>query len=64
MSIIMAIVGTILCGASSWLLITNVTGTCSGMLNLVACVGIVVCAVLAADGWYKLLGGKLPGKKA
>jgi len=63
MSILMAVLGSILTGASFWLLVTNVSGTCSGVLGLVASVGVVVCSVVAAQGWYDLLAGKIPVRK-
>ena len=63
MAILMAILGSVLCVASFWLLVTNVSGACSGVLGLVACVGFIVCSVVGAKGWYDLFGGKLPGKK-
>ena len=63
MSILMAILGSVLCVASFWLLIVNTSGACTGIISLVACVGIIVCSVVGAKGWYDLFGGKLPGKK-
>ena len=63
MSILMAVLGSVLTAASFWLLVTNVSGACSGVLGLVACVGIVVCSVVAAQGWYNLLAGKIPARK-
>lgn len=64
MSIIMAIAGSALSVGSFWLLISNVSGACTGMLNLIASIGVVVCSVVGADGWYKLLADKIPSKKA
>lgn len=58
MSILMAIAGSALSVGSLWTLITNVSGACSGVLSLIASIGVVVCSVVAAEGWYKLLGKK------
>ena len=63
MSVLMAMVGTILCAFCAWLLFTTVMGACTGMINLLACIGLVVFAVVAADGWYKLLADKVQFKK-
>ena len=64
MSAIMAIVGSALCVGSFWLLVSNVSGACSGVIGLAASIGFVVFSVLAADGWYKMLAGKIKlGKK-
>lgn len=58
MSLLMAILGSVLTVASFWLLVVSTSGACSGLVNLVACAGIIVCSVAAADGWYKLFAKK------
>lgn len=59
MSAIMAIAGSVLCGGSFWLLITNTSGDCSGILGLISSVGFVAFSVVAAQGWKNMLGGKI-----
>ena len=58
MSIIMALAGSALSVGSFWLLITNTSGDCSGVLGLIACVGFVVCSVVAAKGWHGMFSKK------
>lgn len=63
MSAILAIVGSVACGGSFWLLVTNTAGDCSGILGLVASVGFVAFSAVAAYGWKALLGGKIKPDK-
>ena len=59
MSAIMAIAGSVLCGGSFWLLVTNAAGACSGILGLISSIGFVACSAVAAYGWKGLLGGMI-----
>lgn len=58
MAILMGILGSALSVGSFCLLISSVNGACSGIVNLLACVGLVVCSVVGADGLYKYFKGK------
>ena len=57
MSAIMAIAGSALCGGSFWLLVSNASGACSGILGLVSSIGFVAFSAVAAYGWKGMLGG-------
>ena len=59
MAILMALVGSVLCGGSFWLLVSNASGACSGILGLVSSIGFVGFSAVAAYGWKGLLGGMI-----
>ena len=58
MSILMAIAGSALSVGSFWMLITNVSGACSGVVGLATSLSFVVCAVVGAEGWKRIFTKK------
>ena len=58
MSILLALGGLGVAVASLFLLITNVSGACSGVLSLLYCVAFMACSVVGAKGVKDLLPKK------